>query len=222
MIFFMMLQNFCVKIWELTFFLLFFCINEKTVPKITFGIQLISWNAIFGDNINTDKTKVITHIFFLSVLPATAIQITSGEGGQGIHSLTMTNATAGGAIVQYAQGQEFFVPGKDLSVLIDYASHPNQTITTLPVKTELADDNSVIEYQEYPYDETSCSTSAPHSFSTLKLTEFPKSPDSPSDHHHTAFQGICLNFKEIETKKSCFYFYWISSLDLEAFPFESP
>ncbi|XP_072379545.1 cyclic AMP response element-binding protein B isoform X4 [Diabrotica undecimpunctata] len=45
------------------------------------------------------------------VLPATALQITSGEGGhQGIQTLTMTNATAGGAIVQYAQGQEFFVP----------------------------------------------------------------------------------------------------------------
>ncbi|XP_057651586.1 cyclic AMP response element-binding protein B isoform X8 [Diorhabda carinulata] len=45
------------------------------------------------------------------VLPATALQITTGEGGhQGIQTLTMTNATAGGAIVQYAQGQEFFVP----------------------------------------------------------------------------------------------------------------
>ncbi|XP_023310574.1 cyclic AMP-responsive element-binding protein 1 isoform X9 [Anoplophora glabripennis] len=47
----------------------------------------------------------------IAVLPATAIQISSGEGGQGIHTLTMTNSTAGGAIVQYAQGQEFFVPG---------------------------------------------------------------------------------------------------------------
>ncbi|CAH1115054.1 unnamed protein product [Psylliodes chrysocephalus] len=46
----------------------------------------------------------------IAVLPATALQITSGEGGQGIQTLTMTNATAGGAIVQYAQGQEFFVP----------------------------------------------------------------------------------------------------------------
>ncbi|XP_023018056.1 cyclic-AMP response element binding protein B isoform X6 [Leptinotarsa decemlineata] len=45
-----------------------------------------------------------------TVLPATALQITSGDGGQGIQTLTMTNATAGGAIVQYAQGQEFFVP----------------------------------------------------------------------------------------------------------------
>ncbi|XP_076265606.1 cyclic AMP response element-binding protein B-like isoform X24 [Rhynchophorus ferrugineus] len=43
------------------------------------------------------------------VLPAAAIQLSSSEGGQGIHTLTMTNATAGGAIVQYT-GQEFFVP----------------------------------------------------------------------------------------------------------------
>ncbi|XP_022918234.1 cyclic AMP-responsive element-binding protein 1 isoform X4 [Onthophagus taurus] len=46
----------------------------------------------------------------IAVIPAGAIQISSGEGGQNIHTLTMTNSTAGGAIVQYAQGQEFFVP----------------------------------------------------------------------------------------------------------------
>ncbi|XP_044261373.1 cyclic AMP-responsive element-binding protein 1 isoform X8 [Tribolium madens] len=45
-----------------------------------------------------------------TVLPG-AIQISGGKGAQGIHTLTMTNSTAGGAIVQYAQGQEFFVPG---------------------------------------------------------------------------------------------------------------
>lgn len=119
----------------------------------------------------------------------------------------MTNATAGGAIVQYAQGQEFFVPGKDLSVLIDYASHP-QAITA--VKTELADDNSVVEYQEYPYDETSSSASAPQSFSTLKLTEIPKSPDSPPDRHPTTFQGTLLCNNSTKKEKSCLYFYWIS------------
>lgn len=48
--------------------------------------------------------------YYVSVLPG-AIQISSGKGNQGIHTLTMTNSTAGGAIVQYAQGQEFFVPG---------------------------------------------------------------------------------------------------------------
>jgi len=47
----------------------------------------------------------------IAVIPAGAIQISSGEGGQSIHTLTMTNSTSGGAaIVQYAQGQEFFVP----------------------------------------------------------------------------------------------------------------
>lgn len=47
----------------------------------------------------------------IAVIPAGAIQISSGDGGPGIHTLTMTNSTAGGAIVQYAQGgQEFFVP----------------------------------------------------------------------------------------------------------------
>ncbi|XP_069690734.1 cyclic AMP-responsive element-binding protein 1-like isoform X1 [Periplaneta americana] len=49
-----------------------------------------------------------------TVIPAGAIQIASqGETVQGLHTLTMTNATtAGGAIVQYAQGQDgqFFVP----------------------------------------------------------------------------------------------------------------
>lgn len=48
----------------------------------------------------------------VSVIPAGTIQISSsGEGGQGIQTLTMTNAAASGAIVQYAQGQEFYVPG---------------------------------------------------------------------------------------------------------------
>ncbi|XP_063237195.1 cyclic AMP-responsive element-binding protein 1 isoform X16 [Bacillus rossius redtenbacheri] len=49
-----------------------------------------------------------------TVIPAGALQLSSqGEGVQGLHTLTMTNATgAGGTIVQYAQGQDgqFFVP----------------------------------------------------------------------------------------------------------------
>ncbi|CAH1155929.1 unnamed protein product [Phaedon cochleariae] len=54
-----------------------------------------------------------------TVLPAGALQITSGDGTQtGIQTLTMTNATAGGAIVQYAQGQEFFVPGKEFASIL--------------------------------------------------------------------------------------------------------
>ncbi|XP_044731447.1 cyclic AMP-responsive element-binding protein 1 isoform X6 [Chrysoperla carnea] len=48
------------------------------------------------------------------VIPAGTFQVASqGEGVQGLHTITMTNATAGGAIVQYGQGQDgqqFFVP----------------------------------------------------------------------------------------------------------------
>ncbi|XP_021940442.1 cyclic AMP-responsive element-binding protein 1 isoform X5 [Zootermopsis nevadensis] len=56
----------------------------------------------------------VSHPYRTTVIPAGAIQIASqGETVQGLHTLTMTNATtAGGAIVQYAQGQDgqFFVP----------------------------------------------------------------------------------------------------------------
>ncbi|XP_033225602.1 cAMP-responsive element modulator isoform X8 [Belonocnema kinseyi] len=54
------------------------------------------------------------------VIPAGTIQIaTQGEGVPGLHTLTMSNsASAGGAIVQYAQGQDtqFFVPGHGVVV----------------------------------------------------------------------------------------------------------
>uniref|UniRef100_A0AAR5PML6 BZIP domain-containing protein n=3 Tax=Dendroctonus ponderosae TaxID=77166 RepID=A0AAR5PML6_DENPD len=62
-------------------------------------------------NSSEAESELSSHsIPYHTVLPATAIQISSGDGGQGIHALTMTNATAGGAIVQYSPGQEFFVP----------------------------------------------------------------------------------------------------------------
>lgn len=56
------------------------------------------------------------YVLIISVIPGT-IQIASqGDNTvQGLHALTMTNASTGGAIVQYAtQGQDgqFFVPGK--------------------------------------------------------------------------------------------------------------
>ncbi|XP_032455927.1 cyclic-AMP response element binding protein isoform X23 [Nasonia vitripennis] len=54
------------------------------------------------------------------VIPAGTIQIaTQGEGVPGLHTLSMSNsATAGGTIVQYAQGQDaqFFVPGHGVVV----------------------------------------------------------------------------------------------------------
>lgn len=59
---------------------------------------------------NTYFTK--SDYFVVTVIPASAIQIAGGESGQNLHTLTMTNSSTGGAIVQYAQGQEFFVPGK--------------------------------------------------------------------------------------------------------------
>lgn len=62
-----------------------------------------------------------------TVIPAGTIQISSGEGGQSIHTLTMTNPGAGGAIVQYAQGQEFFVPVGTQSVTITGGGGEDQT-----------------------------------------------------------------------------------------------
>nr|CAD23077.1 CREB 3 protein [Apis mellifera carnica] len=54
----------------------------------------------------------------ITVIPAGTIQIAT-QGEPGLHTLTMSNAaTAGGAIVQYAQGQDtqFFVPGHGVVV----------------------------------------------------------------------------------------------------------
>ncbi|XP_020278675.1 cyclic AMP-responsive element-binding protein 1 isoform X1 [Pseudomyrmex gracilis] len=63
---------------------------------------------------NVDSEVSSHSLHYQTVIPAGTIQIaTQGEGVQGLHTLTMSNAaTAGGAIVQYAQGQDtqFFVP----------------------------------------------------------------------------------------------------------------
>ncbi|XP_020278682.1 cyclic AMP-responsive element-binding protein 1 isoform X6 [Pseudomyrmex gracilis] len=69
---------------------------------------------------NVDSEVSSHSLHYQTVIPAGTIQIaTQGEGVQGLHTLTMSNAaTAGGAIVQYAQGQDtqFFVPGHGVVV----------------------------------------------------------------------------------------------------------
>ncbi|GLV34238.1 Cyclic-AMP response element binding protein B [Carabus blaptoides fortunei] len=64
-------------------------------------------------NLDSEVSSHSLPSHYQTVIPAGTIQIgTQGEGVQGLHTLTMTNSTAGGTIVQYAQGQDgqFYVP----------------------------------------------------------------------------------------------------------------
>ncbi|XP_032455935.1 cyclic-AMP response element binding protein isoform X33 [Nasonia vitripennis] len=69
---------------------------------------------------NVDSEVSSHSLHYQTVIPAGTIQIaTQGEGVPGLHTLSMSNsATAGGTIVQYAQGQDaqFFVPGHGVVV----------------------------------------------------------------------------------------------------------
>ncbi|KAL1495050.1 hypothetical protein ABEB36_010531 [Hypothenemus hampei] len=86
-------------------------LNDLGGGEIAGFVTMFAEPKIEPNSSEADSELSSHSIPYHTVLPATAIQISSGEGGQGIHTLTMTNATAGGAIVQYSPGQEFFVPG---------------------------------------------------------------------------------------------------------------
>ncbi|XP_044731443.1 cyclic AMP-responsive element-binding protein 1 isoform X2 [Chrysoperla carnea] len=70
-------------------------------------------------NLDSEVSSHSLPSHYQTVIPAGTFQVASqGEGVQGLHTITMTNATAGGAIVQYGQGQDgqqFFVPGGALA-----------------------------------------------------------------------------------------------------------
>lgn len=60
------------------------------------------------------KLLIFSFNIFSSVLPAGGLQLS--QGSDGLQTIAMTNAaTAGGAIVHYAQGSDpqFIVPGKE-------------------------------------------------------------------------------------------------------------
>ncbi|XP_011345556.1 cyclic AMP-responsive element-binding protein 1 isoform X2 [Ooceraea biroi] len=79
---------------------------------------------------NVDSEVSSHSLHYQTVIPAGTIQIaTQGEGVPGLHTLTMSNAaTAGGAIVQYAQGQDtqFFVPAYTGGVVAEDAARKRE------------------------------------------------------------------------------------------------
>lgn len=68
-----------------------------------------------------------------TVLPTGGLQL-SGQGGDGLQTIAMTNtATAGGAIVHYAQGSDpqFIVPGEfagNMREIKEYTSPESSTV----------------------------------------------------------------------------------------------
>ncbi|XP_043273854.1 cyclic AMP-responsive element-binding protein 1 isoform X5 [Venturia canescens] len=88
-------------------------LNDLSASEIAAGhLPPIESSLECDSNVDSDMSSHSLH--YQTVIPAGTIQIaTQGEGVPGLHTLTMSNATtAGGAIVQYAQGQDtqFFVP----------------------------------------------------------------------------------------------------------------
>ncbi|XP_034938045.1 cyclic AMP-responsive element-binding protein 1 isoform X7 [Chelonus insularis] len=95
-------------------------LNDLSASEITAGhLPPLESSLECDSNVDSDMSSHSLQ-YQTTVIPAGTIQIaTQGEGVQGLHTLTMSNATtAGGTIVQYAQGQDtqFFVPGHGVVV----------------------------------------------------------------------------------------------------------
>ncbi|XP_035722676.1 cyclic AMP-responsive element-binding protein 1-like isoform X2 [Vespa mandarinia] len=94
-------------------------LNDLGGGEITDGrLPPIESSSECDSNVDSEVSSHSLH--YQTVIPAGTIQIaTQGEGVPGLHTLTMSNAaTAGGAIVEYAQGQDtqYFVPGHGVVV----------------------------------------------------------------------------------------------------------
>ncbi|XP_063973844.1 cyclic AMP-responsive element-binding protein 1 isoform X7 [Diachasmimorpha longicaudata] len=94
-------------------------LNDLSASEIAAGnLTPLEYSLECDSNVDSDMSSHSLH--YQTVIPAGTIQIaTQGEGVPGLHTLTMSNAaTAGGTIVQYAQGQDaqFFVPGHGVVV----------------------------------------------------------------------------------------------------------